>query len=323
MEIFADLASLLNSTLRISTPLIFAAMAGLFAERSGVIDFSLEGKMLTAAFVAAVGAYYFGSPWMGLILAIIACVSLSILHGFASVTHKGDQVVSCVAINILMIGLTTALAAAWFGQAGLTPTLTDDQRFLEITFPFANKIRSIPIIGFIYSDVLSGHYIFVYLAYISVPIVFWIVFKTSFGLRLRAVGENPSAVDTAGINVFAMRYKALMVNGVLIAFAGAHLSTAVNANFFREMSAGRGYLALAALIFGKWHPKTALIACLLFGFTDALQIRLQGIELPVIGTVPVQLIQAIPYVLTVVLLAGFVGKAVAPSAIGQPYIKER
>ena len=323
MEIFADLASLLNSTLRISTPLIFAAMAGLFAERSGVIDFSLEGKMLTAAFVAAVGSYYFGSPWMGLILAIIACVGLSILHGFASVTHKGDQVVSCVAINILMIGLTTALAAAWFGQAGLTPTLTDDQRFLEITLPFADAIRGIPIIGFVYSDVLSGHYIFVYLAYISVPIVFWIVFKTSFGLRLRAVGENPSAVDTAGINVFAMRYKALMVNGVLIAFAGAHLSTAVNANFFREMSAGRGYLALAALIFGKWHPKTALIACLLFGFTDALQIRLQGVELSVIGTVPVQLIQSIPYVLTVVLLAGFVGKAVAPSAIGQPYIKER
>ena len=177
MEIFADLASLLNSTLRISTPLIFAAMAGLFAERSGVIDFSLEGKMLTAAFVAAVGSYYFGSPWLGLILAIIACVSLSMLHGFASVTHKGDQVVSCVAINILMIGLTTALAAAWFGQAGLTPTLTDEQRFLEITFPFADAIRGIPIIGFIYSDVLSGHYIFVYLAYISVPIVFWIVFK--------------------------------------------------------------------------------------------------------------------------------------------------
>jgi simple sugar transport system permease protein len=137
------------------------------------------------------------------------------------------------------------------------------------------------------------------------------------------VGENPSAVDTAGINVFAMRYKALAINGVLIAFAGAHLSTAVNANFFREMSAGRGYLALAAMIFGKWHPKTAMLACLLFGFTDALQIRLQGVELPVIGTIPVQLIQAVPYVLTVVLLAGFVGKAIAPRAIGQPYIKER
>ena len=323
MDSFADFASLLNSTFRISTPLIFAAMAGLFAERSGVIDFSLEGKMLTAAFVAATGSYFFGSEWLGLVLAIMACVTLSMLHGFASVTHKGDQVVSCVAINILMIGLTTALAAAWFGQAGLTPTLSNNQRFLEITLPFADALRSVPVIGLIYSDILSGHYIFVYLAYISVPVVYWIVFKTSFGLRLRAVGENPSAVDTAGINVFSMRYKALAINGVLIAFAGAHLSTAVNANFFREMSAGRGYLALAALIFGKWHPKTALLACLLFGFTDALQIRLQGAELPFVGTIPVQLIQGIPYVLTVILLAGFVGKAFAPSAIGQPYIKER
>ena len=323
MESFADLASLLNSTFRISTPLVFAAMAGLFAERSGVIDFSLEGKMLTAAFVAATGSYFFGSEWLGLVLAIMACVSLSMLHGFASVTHKGDQVVSCVAINILMIGLTTALAAAWFGQAGLTPTLSNDQRFLEITLPFAESLRSVPIIGLVYSDILSGHYIFVYIAYLLVPVVYWIVFKTSFGLRLRAVGENPSAVDTAGINVFAMRYKALAINGVLIAFAGAHLSTAVNANFFREMSAGRGYLALAALIFGKWHPKTAVLACLLFGFTDALQIRLQGVALPMIGTIPVQLIQGIPYVLTVILLAGFVGKAFAPRAIGQPYIKER
>ena len=322
MEYFLDIASLLNSTFRISTPLVFAAMAGLFAERSGVIDFSLEGKMLTAAFVAATGSYFFGSEWLGLVLAMMACVSLSMLHGFASVTHKGDQVVSCVAINILMIGLTTALAAAWFGQAGLTPTLSNDQRFLEITLPFADALRPIPIIGLIYSDIISGHYILVYMAYLLVPVVYWIVFKTSFGLRLRAVGENPSAVDTAGINVFSMRYKALAINGVLIAFAGAHLSTAVNANFFREMSAGRGYLALAALIFGKWHPKTALLACLLFGFTDALQIRLQGVELPIVGTIPVQLIQGIPYVLTVILLAGFVGKAVAPSAIGQPYIKE-
>ena len=323
MENLADIASLLNSTFRISTPLIFAAMAGLFAERSGVIDFGLEGKMLAAAFVAAVGSYYFNSAWLGLFLAIIACVGLSMLHGFASVTHKGDQVVSCVAINILMIGLTTALAAAWFGQAGLTPTLNDNQRFLEITLPFADSLQNVPILGLIYSDIISGHYIFVYIAYLLVPLVFWVVFKTSFGLRIRAVGENPSAVDTAGINVFSMRYKALMVNGVLIAFAGAHLSTAVNANFFREMSAGRGYLALAALIFGKWHPKTALIACLLFGFTDALQIRLQGVPIPGIGLIPVQFIQATPYVLTVVLLAGFVGKAIAPNAIGQPYIKER
>jgi simple sugar transport system permease protein len=162
--------------------------------------------MLAAAFVAAVGSYFFGSPWLGLLLAIIACVSLSMLHGFASVTHKGDQVVSCVAINILMIGLTTALAAAWFGQAGLTPTLTNEQRFLEITLPFADTFQNVPIIGPIYSGIISGHYIFVYIAYLSVPLVYWIVFKTSFGLRLRAVGEKPSAVDTAGINVFSMRY---------------------------------------------------------------------------------------------------------------------
>lgn len=323
MEFLSDIFSLVNATLRISTPLVFAAMAGLFAERSGVIDFSLEGKMLAAAFVAATGAYILGSEWYGLGLAIIVCVMLSMLHGFASITHKGDQVVSCVAINILMIGLTTALAAAWFGQQGLTPTLSNEERFFEITLPFADAISNIPLFGPIYSEVLSGHYIFVYLAYIFVPCVYWIVFKTSFGLRIRAVGENPSAVDTAGISVTGLRYKALAINGVLIAFAGAHLSTAMNANFFREMSAGRGYLALAALIFGKWKPKTALIACLLFGFTDALQIRLQGVPIPGIGIIPVQFIQAIPYVLTIVLLAGFVGKAMAPSAIGQPYIKER
>ena len=163
-----------------------------------------------------------------------------------------------------------------------------------------------------------------YIAYILVPCVYWVVFKTRFGLRLRAVGENPNAVDTAGINVNLMRYKALAVNGVLVAFAGAYLSTAINANFFREMSAGRGYLALAALIFGKWKPKTALIACLLFGFTDALQIRLQGVPIPGIGVNTCAIYSSyLPYVLTVVLLAGFVGKAIAPNAIGQPYIKER
>jgi ABC-type uncharacterized transport system permease subunit len=323
MEFISDIPSLLSATLRISTPLIFAAMAGLFAERSGVIDFSLEGKMLAAAFVAACSAYFFGSPWMGLLLAIVCCVLLSLLHGFASVTHKGDQVVSCVAINILMIGLTTALAAAWFGEDGLTPILNEEQRFFEIDLPFANLLRPVPIIGPIYSDIISGQYIFVYMAFALVPLVYWVIFKTSFGLRLRAVGENPSAVDTAGIGVNSLRYKALMINGVLIAFAGTYLSTALNANFIREMSAGRGYLALAALIFGKWHPKTALFACLLFGFTDALQIRLQGVKLPIIGIIPVQFIQVIPYVLTVVILAGFVGRAYAPSAIGQPYIKER
>jgi|TARA_B100001964_G_C14254306_1_gene611487 simple sugar transport system permease protein len=323
MDIFLELVSILSATLRISTPLIFASMAGLFAERSGTIDFSLEGKMLAAAFVAASSAYVFGSEWYGLLAAILCCIALSMLHGFASVTYKGDQVVSCVAINIMMIGLTAALAAAWFKKAGVTPTLNDQQRFHEISFPFVEQISNIPILGIIYSELISGHHIFIYLAYISVPIVYWIVFKTSFGLQLRAVGENPSAVDTAGISVSLLRYKALAINGILIAFAGTYLSTAVLSHFSREMSAGRGYLALAALIFGKWRPKGALIACLIFAFTDALQMRLQGVAILGIGVIPVQFIQAIPYVLTVVLLAGFVGKAVAPSAIGQPYIKER
>ena len=323
IEYLNDITSLLNATLRISTPLIFAAMAGIFAERSGVIDFSLEGKMLAAAFVAATGTYFLGSPWLGLFLAIICCILLSLLHGFASVTHKGDQVVSCVAINILISGVTVALASAWFGKDGLTPVLPNELTFNEITLPFIEIIRPIPILGYLYSEIISGHYIFVYLAFLLVPFVYWIIFKTSFGLRLRAVGENPSALDTAGINVNLMRYKALAINGILIAFSGAYLSTAIMSSFIKDMSAGKGYLALAAMIFGKWHPKTALLACLLFGFTDALQIRLQGVELPAVGIIPVQFIQSLPYVLTIIILAGFVGKAIAPNAIGQPYIKER
>ena len=184
-------------------------------------------------------------------------------------------------------------------------------------------IDNIPIVGVIYRELISGHNILVYLAFAIVPIVWWVVFRTRFGLRLRAVGENPKAVDTAGISVESLRYKALLIGGILCGIGGVYLSTAYNAQFVKDMTAGSGFIALAALIFGKWHPKTALLACLLFGFTDALQIRLQGVELPTIGTIPVQLIQAVPYVLTVVLLAGFVGKAIAPRAIGQPYIKER
>ena len=155
------------------------------------------------------------------------------------------------------------------------------------------------------------------------PLVAWVVYRTRFGLRLRAVGENPAAVDTAGISVAGMRYRALMVTGVLTGIAGAYLSIAQNAGFIRDMSAGKGYLALAALIFGKWRPVPALLACLLFAFTDAAQARLQGVPLPGIGQVPVQLIQSLPYLLTILLLAGFVGSAVAPKAIGVPYVKER
>ncbi|WP_420549880.1 ABC transporter permease [Curvivirga sp.] len=318
------LLSVLDGTLRVSTPLVLCAMAGLFSERSGTVDISLEGKLLFSAFAAAAVTYVTGSPWVGLVAAIALSFSLSMLHGFACVTHNGNQVVSGVAINILASGLTVVLGIAFFRQGGQTPTLPKDARFTPIELPFAEALDSIPVIGQLYAQVISGHNILVYLAFLLVPVTSWIVFKTRFGLRLRAVGENPKAVDTAGIGVRAMRYKALAVNGVLCGIAGAYLSTAQNAAFVREMSAGQGYIALAALIFGKWRPKTAMLACLMFGLLDAIAIRLQGVVIPGTETeVPVTLIQALPYILTVILLAGFIGKAIPPKAIGIPYVKER
>jgi simple sugar transport system permease protein len=183
-------------------------------------------------------------------------------------------------------------------------------------------MRGVPLLGPIYAELISNHNILVYVAAAAVPVVAWVVYRTRFGLRLRAVGENPSAVDTAGISVVWMRYRALLVTGLLCGIAGTYLSIAHNASFIRDMTAGKGYLALAALIFGKWRPVPALFACFLFAFTDAVQIRLQGVPLPLLGTVPTQAIQALPYVATVLLLAGFVGRAIAPKAIGQPYVKE-
>ena len=184
-------------------------------------------------------------------------------------------------------------------------------------------MSGIPIIGTIYVESISGHSLLVYLALAAVPLTAWVVYKTRFGLRLRAVGENPAAVDTAGISVTWLRYRAVMICGALCGFAGTFLAIGQNASFVRDMSAGQGYIALAALIFGKWRPWTAFGACLIFGLLNAIAIRLQGVELPYIGEVPVQLIQALPYILTVVLLAGFIGRAVAPKAIGTPYVKER
>jgi len=181
----------------------------------------------------------------------------------------------------------------------------------------------VPAVGTVYREVVSGHNLLVYVAAAAVPMVAWIVYRTRFGLRLRAVGENPDAVDTAGISVSATRYRALAMSGVLCGVSGAYLSIAHHASFIRDMSAGKGYLALAALIFGQWRPWPTLGACLLFAFADVIQARLQGTPLPLVGVVPVQLIQAIPYILTVCLLAGFVGRAVAPRAIGVPYLKER
>ena len=194
---------------------------------------------------------------------------------------------------------------------------------MPLTLPLADTIRPVPLLGPIYAELVSGHNLLVYVALAAVPLTWWVVYRTRFGLRLRAVGENPHAVDTAGISVTWLRYRAILIGGVLVGIGGTYLSIAQNAGFGREMSAGQGYIALAAMIFGKWRPWHALGACLMFGFLDAVSIRLQGVDVPGIGEIPVQFFQSLPYVLTVVLLAGFIGTAMAPRAIGVPYVKER
>jgi simple sugar transport system permease protein len=300
--------SLAESTIRLATPLVLAALAGLFSERSGIVDIALEGKMLGGAFAAASVAFLTGSAWLGLAAAIGASVALALLHGYASITHHGNQVVSGTALNILVAGLAPTLALAWFELGGNTPLLPDAARFKPL-------LAGVPLLG--------GYDALTYAAALAVPVAAFVLYRTRFGLRLRAAGENPDAVDTAGISVARLRYLALLWAGVLCGIAGADLSTAQNAGFVRDMSAGRGFLALAALIFGKWRPVPALFACLLFAFADAVQLRLQGTVLPGIGAVPVQLVQAAPYILTVLLLAGFVGGARAPKAIGLPFVKPR
>ncbi len=322
-EYFTLTVLLLDATLRVATPLVLAALAGMFSERSGVVDIGLEGKMLGAAFAAAAVGVVTGSNWLGLGAAIVTSFALAMLHGYACITHRGDQVVSGLALNILVAGLTVTLGNAWFGLGGRTPQLPEGARFRPITLPFAETMADVPVVGTIYTELISGHNVIVYIAALAVPAAAWVLFRTRFGLRVRAVGENPNAVDTAGIPVEALRFRALMVTGLLCGIAGAYLSTAHGAGFIRDMTAGKGYLALAALIFGKWRPVPTLLACLLFAFTDALQARLQGTEIPGLGVIPVQAIESLPYILTVLLLAGFVGRSIPPKAIGVPYVKER
>jgi len=292
------------ATLRVATPLILCAMGGLFSERSGIIDVGLEGKMLMAAFFAAAVAAVTHSAWWGVAAGIAAAEVLALLHGLACITYRGNQVVSGVAINIIAAGLTIVWGNAWFQRGGQTPALEGGERLLPLFFPRA------------------GDNILVYVALVAVPLTWWIVTRTRFGLRLRAVGEMPLAVDTAGISVPWLRYRAVLICGLFTGLAGAYIAIAQNAGFSRDMTAGQGFIALAAVIFGKWRPFPALGACLMFGLLDAVAIRLQGVRMPGLGEVPVQLIQALPYLLTVFLLAGFIGRAVAPKAIGVPYEKE-
>ena len=322
-----DLASflqILDSTIRLATPLLFACLAGLYSERAGVFDIGLEGKMLVAAFAAAAASYATGSVWMGVLAGIGAALMFAAIHGLASITFRGNQLISGVAVNFLASGLTVVLGTSWFNLGGQTPPLVDGIRFSDITLPFAapSGQGDLGLLSGIYSHVLSGHSILVYVALACVPLTWWVLYRTRFGLRLRAVGENPAAVDTAGVSVTGLRYAAVGITGVLCGLAGAYMSMGLSAGFLREMTAGRGYIALAALIFAKWRPWYALMACLLFGLLDAIAIRFQNIDIGVL-VIPVQFTQALPYILTVIILAGFVGKAIPPRAGGEAYVKER
>jgi general nucleoside transport system permease protein len=311
------LLSLIGSTVRLAAPLILAALAGLYAERSGIVDIGLEGKMLFAAFAGAAAAAMTGSAAIGFGAAIAAAILLALLHGLATITLGGDQIVSGMALNLIAAGGAPSLAAAWFGQGGSTPALPAGARFAPIALPLSHMTGGAPFLGRVWTEIVSGQSLPVYLAWAAVPMTAWLLAHTRFGLRLRAVGDSPEAVAAAGLSVAHLRYLALAVNGALCGVAGAALSMAEGNGFLRDMSAGRGYLALAALIFGKWRPWPVLAACVLFAAADAVQARLQGARL--IGGLPVELIEALPYLVTVVVLAGFVGAARPPRALGKPF----
>jgi ABC-type uncharacterized transport system permease subunit len=288
--------ALLFSTIRLSTPLVLAALGGLFSERSGVINIALEGLMLAGAFTAASVTHYTGNPWLGLLAGIAAGVAVAAIHAVASISFKADQVVSGTAINILMIGIPAFIGGALFSSTGSTPQIPREQ-----------LMPNAPII----------------IALLLVAITWYVLYRTPFGLRLRAVGEKPEAADAAGVSVKFMRYTAVLISGALAGIGGAYLSIGQSSLFTRNMTSGRGFIALAALIFGKWRPVQTMLACLLFGFTEAISIQLQGVRLPSGEDIPNQFIQIIPYVLTIVVLAGFIGQSRAPRALGLPYQKER
>lgn len=317
------LAVIFGSALRLAVPLLCACLAGLWSERAGVVDIGLEGKMLAAAFASASAAHHFGSAYLGLLAGIGLSVAFALVHGFASISQRGNQIVSGVAINMIAAGLTAVVGNAWYGQGGRSPALEGSGRFADIHPPGMQALAAIPGAGPVLRNMLLGQTILVYAALLCVPLTWYVLAHTRFGLRLRAVGEKPAAVDTAGVSVPALRYAAVAIGGVLCGLGGTYLAVSQAAAFLPGMTAGKGFIALAALIFAKWRAWPALAACLLFGLLDAVSIRLQGIVVPGLGEVPVQAIQALPYVMTIILLAGFIGRAVAPAAAGIPYMKER
>ncbi len=310
MEILAKIlrVAILASTLRIATPVLLASLGGVMSERSGVINIGLEGMMLMGAFAAAAGSFFLG-PWTGLLLGVLIGGLMGLLHAFMSVTVKANQIISATAINILAVGLPNIIVPMlWPGHFAMTPVVPVIK---DIRLPF---IASTPVIG----DIIGHQNPVVYVAFLLVPIIHYLLFRTRLGLRIRAVGEHPRAADTLGINVYKMRYIAVICSGLLAGLGGAFLSIAYQSQFSKAMTAGRGFIGLAAMIFGRWRPAGALIACLIFGFADAFQAAAQSAGVPI----PPDLLLALPYVLTLIALVGLVGKkAISPAASGKPYIK--
>ncbi|WP_284162636.1 ABC transporter permease [Frigidibacter sp. SD6-1] len=320
---YDTLLQILGASIRFGTPLLLACLAGLYSERAGIFDIGLEGKMLMAAMSTGAVAAITGSVWIGLLAGIAGSLAFALVHGMASITFRGNQLISGVALNFVASGITVLIAQALFRQGGRTPPLSGEGRFNPITLPFAEALSSVPLFGPFYAKVLSGHVILVYVAFLLVPLTWWVLYRTRFGLRLRAVGENPASVDTAGVSVVRLRFSAVIITGVLCGLAGAYMSAGLQAGFGREMTAGRGYIALAALIFAKWRPWAALWATMLFGFLSALSLRPDVISNTIGIDIPGPALDALPYVLTVLALAGFVGRAIPPRAGGEPYVKER
>ncbi|MBS1807051.1 MAG: ABC transporter permease [Acidobacteria bacterium] len=301
--------TLIASTLRLATPLILAALGGLYCERSGVINIALEGIMLAGAFTAALITFYTQNPWIGILAAVTAGVLVAAIHAVATINFRANQVVSGTAINILFLGVPALLCGVFFGTTGNTPQLPREQTLND--WQVFNPQES-PLLASIFNQNPL-----VYFALLAVLLTFFVIYKMRFGLRLRAVGENPEAADTAGISVNRMRYAGVLLSGAFAALGGAYISIGQNSLFTRNMTAGRGFIALAALIFGKWDPLGTMIACLLFGFAEAIAIRMQGTV-----NIPNQFIQIVPYVLTIVVLAGFISRAHPPKALGIAYTKE-
>jgi simple sugar transport system permease protein len=299
--------SLIAATIRSATPILYPALGGIFSERSGVLNIALEGMMLISAFAAVVGSYYSGNAWIGVLCAVIAGLLTSLIHAFFCVNLGADQAIVGTGINILGAGLPSFLLLKLFGSQGISPIVT---RIPDMRIPI---LADIPIVG----SMIGVQNPLVYIGLILVPVSWYVLFKMPFGLRLRSVGEQPRAAETVGVSVYKMRYWGVLISGVLAGLGGAFLSVAYLAQFVKLMTAGRGFIGLAAMIFGRWNPWGALLACLLFGFADALQAAAQAANVPIAP----QILRSLPYILTIVALVGVMGRAEPPAYVAKPYEK--